>query len=75
MIEYLDRVIHEKLEMRGDINVRFVKDWKSKMFDNPQAATDGLREFGTNTEIPVEEPDLESNTAGTVWQELAYNAV
>lgn len=46
----------------------FEKDGKYKMFDNPQAAAEGLREYGVKVKIPTGEADLESVLQAAGWQ-------
>lgn len=44
------------------------KDGKTKVFDNPRAAAEGLRDYGINMEIQAGEPDLESTLQAAGWQ-------
>ncbi|XP_042288190.1 uncharacterized protein PF11_0207-like [Thunnus maccoyii] len=54
-----DKNIKSRIISRARLRI-FEKNGNIKVFDNPQAAAEGLREFGINMEIPAGELDLES---------------
>ncbi|CAL1604957.1 unnamed protein product [Knipowitschia caucasica] len=46
----------------------FCENGKAKVFDNPAAAAEGLREYGIEMTLPAEDPDLDSLLRATGWQ-------
>lgn len=46
----------------------FLQDGKTKIFENPRKAAEGLKDFGVTMEVPRKEPDWESALRAVGWQ-------
>ncbi|CAJ1057830.1 uncharacterized protein LOC117557980 [Xyrichtys novacula] len=46
----------------------FEKDGQYKLFDNPQAAAEGVRAYGVTVDIPAAKPDFETTLKAEGWQ-------
>ncbi|CAL9695084.1 unnamed protein product [Knipowitschia caucasica] len=46
----------------------FLQDGKTKIFENPREAAEGLKDFGVTMEVPRKEPDWDSALRAAGWQ-------